>query len=572
MKKIYVFLMMSIITFFLLWSHIASAASFSDVSQDHSNGDAIFYVQSNGIVSGYPDGSFKPDNKINRAEFTKIVVGAQLDPTTIDHCIDKHVSKGLNTVFFPDVPKDEWFAKYVCAAKMANIISGYSDGTFRPTDFINFAETAKVISTAYAFSVNEDPIWYKPFVDQLADRNAIPDTIKSFEARVNRGEMAEMIYRLEADVTTQASLDYEWIQQLDPAYRTMTLQVSFTTLKDNENLIDCDKTGMVTRTLSFTTAPALIALEQLFLGPSEGEKTEGMLDFWITEETAHNLKRVFIRDGTAYLDWKDISKVIPNVGTSCGSASFLSPIEETLRQFPTVTRVVHAIDGQPSLFYDWIQVGCTEEDDFCDESPYQTEFLEPEVHEFNLRMIFYPQSPYGNWNLPYQEACEEASLLLSYYYLTGIAPDRAQFHQDLLDLIEWQTGYFGQYIHTSIAETAEMADKVFGLNNSMIIENPTVDELKNYVSQGFPILVPTAARELGNLYFRGTEQFYHMLVLRGYDEKNFITNDVGTSRGENYLYPYDVLLKAIHDLNPDVFTDPAAIENGEKRVLVIMPN
>jgi len=192
--------------------------------------------------------------------------------------------------------------------------------------------------------------------------------------------------------------------------------------------------------------------------------------------------------------------------------------------------------------------------------------------EFNLDMIFYAQSPYQNWALPYQETCEEASLLLAYYYLTGKTPDRESYHQDLLDLVEWQKGYFGQYLHTSLAETAEMGAEYFGLKNYKLIDDPNVDQIKEYVAQGFPVLLPSSGRDLGNPFFRGTGPFYHMLVIRGYDEEHFITNDVGTKRGENFVYKYDVLLNANHDLHPDVFYNAAAIVKGEKRVLVIMPN
>lgn len=118
--------------------------------------------------------------------------------------------------------------------------------------------------------------------------------------------------------------------------RTITVQVSFSTIKDNENFFDCGKTDIVTRTLPYTTATAQVAMEQLFLGPTTQEKTDGLRDFWITEATAQNLKRVFIKNGTAYLDWKDIRQVIPNVSTSCGSASFFGPIEATLKQFPNL--------------------------------------------------------------------------------------------------------------------------------------------------------------------------------------------------------------------------------------------
>jgi hypothetical protein len=66
-------------------------AFFSDVSSGHVNYDAIKYVQDNGIVSGYQDGTFKPDKTINRAEFTKIIVAARFPTAAIDSCIADNV-------------------------------------------------------------------------------------------------------------------------------------------------------------------------------------------------------------------------------------------------------------------------------------------------------------------------------------------------------------------------------------------------------------------------------------------------------------------------------------------------
>lgn len=192
--------------------------------------------------------------------------------------------------------------------------------------------------------------------------------------------------------------------------------------------------------------------------------------------------------------------------------------------------------------------------------------------EFNLGIIFYSQAPYGNWDLPYQESCEEASLLLAYYYLTGQKVDKETYHQDLLRLIEWEKMYFGQYLHTSIEETAEMAEQYFGLNNYEIVENPHIEQMKEFLAQGFPIVAPFSGRDLGNPFFSGTDPFYHMLVIRGYEDGKFITNDVGTRRGENFVYSEEVIMNALHDLHEDVFTDPAAVVKGAKKILVLKPN
>jgi hypothetical protein len=181
--------------------------------------------------------------------------------------------------------------------------------------------------------------------------------------------MAEMVYRLKADITAKSSWDYEAMSQ------PILLNIYLPVYSDAKSSFDCGATDMVTRKVPHTSATAAAALDQLFRGPTEEEKVAGMRDFWITEDTAHNLKRVFIKNGVAYLDWEDIRSVIPNASTSCGSAAFFAPIEDTLKQFPTVTKVIHAINGQPSVFYEWIQMGCSAENNNCDATPYQTSGL-----------------------------------------------------------------------------------------------------------------------------------------------------------------------------------------------------
>jgi len=63
------------------------------------------------------------------------------------------------------------------------------------------------------------------------------------------------------------------------------------------------------------------------------------------------------------------------------------------------------------------------------------------------------------------------------------------------------------------------------------------------------VITPTAGRILGSPYYTGLGPIYHMLIIRGYNTKYFITNDVGTrTKGEAYKFKTDVIVNAIHDL------------------------
>lgn len=187
-------------------------ASFPDVDKDFPYYDAINYGQQKGIIAGYPDTSFKPDNKINRAEFVKIVIGANYKAADINACDTN--SSGMH---FSDTSDSEWYSKYLCMAKKYGIIGGYPDGSFKPTQNINFAEAAKIVSVAKngrdAGSIPNDQHvdWYKRYVNFLDNSKAIPATIQNINYEITRGEMMEIIYRLNENISNKFSLSYDQV-------------------------------------------------------------------------------------------------------------------------------------------------------------------------------------------------------------------------------------------------------------------------------------------------------------------------------------------------------------------------
>lgn len=183
-------------------------AAFSDVTVSTPYSEAINYAQEKGIVGGYADGTFKPAGLINRAEFTKIIVGAALgynssrDPSGFD-------IYSLSGVPFSDTIWGEWYIPYLRKAVQNNVISGYPDGTFKPADNINFAEAAKIIINGFKYETEPDSAtWYKPYVEKLAELKAIPSTITGFNHKINRGEMVEIICRLQEKITDKDSKSY----------------------------------------------------------------------------------------------------------------------------------------------------------------------------------------------------------------------------------------------------------------------------------------------------------------------------------------------------------------------------
>jgi|GEM_PF-304926 hypothetical protein len=189
--------------------------------------------------------------------------------------------------------------------------------------------------------------------------------------------------------------------------------------------------------------------------------------------------------------------------------------------------------------------------------------------QINLDVTFYSQAPFGDWGMPYQEACEEASLLLAYNYVMERSVTAEEFEQELLDMVAWEVTMFGQYEHTTIEQTARILNEYLEYGEWEILTNPSEEELKSHLAAGNPIVAPFAGRYLGNPYFTGLGPVYHMLVIRGYDDTHFITNDVGTRHGENFIYEYNILMNALHDWHDDAKTDDEGILMGSKQVLIL---
>ncbi len=204
MKKI--FITIALIIFSL--SHVIADSSFNDIQNEHENLDAIEYLKQNNIAGGYSDGTFKPENLINRAEFIKIVIGAYFNEEEINNCVSNNTQPHWAYVFSPDVLKNEWYAKYICMAKVNNIAVGYPDGTFKPEKNITSAEAIKIIVKAegiaseipYEPDESESMYWFTPYFNMIDDSNVIPDSISRFDEEISRGEMAEIIYRKQNDL------------------------------------------------------------------------------------------------------------------------------------------------------------------------------------------------------------------------------------------------------------------------------------------------------------------------------------------------------------------------------------
>ncbi|NNE68387.1 MAG: GerMN domain-containing protein [Pyrinomonadaceae bacterium] len=146
---------------------------------------------------------------------------------------------------------------------------------------------------------------------------------------------------------------------------TVTIELFFVTTVDNADLIDCGKTRAVTRAIPKTEAIGTATLNELFKGPTQDEKDNGATSMF-SEETKSILKSLKVKDGAAYVNFdSSILELMGNATTSCGSTAFFAEVTDTLKQFPTVNEVFFAVEKDSAVFYDWMQIGCSEEENYC---------------------------------------------------------------------------------------------------------------------------------------------------------------------------------------------------------------
>ena len=168
-------------------------------------------------------------------------------------------------------------------------------------------------------------------------------------------------------------------------------------------------------------------------------------------------------------------------------------------------------------------------------------------NNFLLNVPFTSQAPFGVWDPIHNDACEEAALVMAQHWIDGHLINATVTDKEILDLISWEDKNWGNQYELTAERIAALGKEFFKIKNINIFSDPTVGDIKAELAKGNLIIVPVAGQVLSNPYYRSPGPIYHVLVIKGYDEKNFITNDPGTRHGEGYGYPYQVLLNAIHD-------------------------
>ena len=155
----------------------SEAISFTDVSADYWAEPYIINLASQGIVNGYPDGSFKPGDYVTRADFLIMLLRSMNIDTT---------NSGTST--FTDVDANAYYANACSIAKDMGIASGNPDGSFNPRGYITRQDMMILAKKAAEAKLGREITGDVSVLDRFADRADISAyAVDSLAAMVEEG-------------------------------------------------------------------------------------------------------------------------------------------------------------------------------------------------------------------------------------------------------------------------------------------------------------------------------------------------------------------------------------------------
>ena len=190
----------------------AAQEAFVDVPENHRYYRAITTLQEEGIVEGFPIGTFLPERPVNRAETVKLLIETFANQAAAEAPLDVSLETSLTPLPFSDIEPDAWYNNYVELAYEWGIIKGYDDNTFHPERSVNLAEALKMmlltkgtevdLTTAVleidpAFDVPASA-WFAPYLQYALDHNIIyknRDGYLNPSHELTRGEISDLLFR-----------------------------------------------------------------------------------------------------------------------------------------------------------------------------------------------------------------------------------------------------------------------------------------------------------------------------------------------------------------------------------------
>ncbi|RLI98481.1 MAG: hypothetical protein DRP08_08115, partial [Candidatus Aenigmatarchaeota archaeon] len=173
----------------------ASESGLSDIT-GHRYEDSIKNLVKMEVLGGYSDGSFKPENPVNRAEALKIILQSLRSLQEEEGGESFVMPENFNN--FSDLKTEDWYATYVAEGVDKGIISGYPDGTFKGGNTVNLAEALKMTLVAHEANIWEgdsDP-WHRKYFDAAYALDLLPQDLTDPGKFLTRAELSYIVDQL----------------------------------------------------------------------------------------------------------------------------------------------------------------------------------------------------------------------------------------------------------------------------------------------------------------------------------------------------------------------------------------
>ena len=165
----------------------SSSAEYSDISGEKCEG-AVNVLSALGVIDGYEDGTYRPDETISRAELTKIVITAL---GVADYA-------SATTTDYTDMANAQWAIPYVEYATNLNLVEGYGDGRFGPSDDITYEQAATLIVRAIGYTTDCNEMngsWPAIYIQKATALGLFKNVEGSvYGTGATRGDVAIMLY------------------------------------------------------------------------------------------------------------------------------------------------------------------------------------------------------------------------------------------------------------------------------------------------------------------------------------------------------------------------------------------
>ncbi len=170
-----------------------TVGALTDIDENTTVGKAVGELGKLGIINGYEDGTFRPDNTITRGEIAKII---------ITFMGQAEIAYDTLPSGFADVDGvNHWAKKYVKLAADQKIVNGYPDGTFMADHPVKYTEIVKMLVCMLGYGrvaesrTSEGSAWYAGYINVAAEEGILKNAaVNAVEDYASRGTVAILTY------------------------------------------------------------------------------------------------------------------------------------------------------------------------------------------------------------------------------------------------------------------------------------------------------------------------------------------------------------------------------------------